>query len=56
MPTYTPPLRDMHFLLNELLQVPQALQELPAHAETDADTITADNTFFMISFFWNGKS
>ena len=41
MPSYTPPLRDMQFLLNELLQVPQALKELPAHSETDADTITA---------------
>ncbi len=34
MPSYTPPLRDMQFLLNELLQVPQALKELPAHSET----------------------
>ena len=41
MPSYTPPLRDMQFVLNELLQVPQVLKELPAHAETDADTITA---------------
>ncbi len=41
MPIYTPPLRDMQFVMNELLHVPQVLQALPAHAETDADTIAA---------------
>ncbi|MBS0309569.1 MAG: acyl-CoA dehydrogenase C-terminal domain-containing protein [Proteobacteria bacterium] len=39
MPQYTAPLRDMHFVLHELLQVEQELQQLPAHAEMDADTI-----------------
>ena len=41
MPHYTPPLRDMQFVMNEVLHVPQALKALPAHAELDADTITA---------------
>lgn len=41
MPTYTPPIRDMQFVMNELLGVPEVLKSLPAHAETDADTIAA---------------
>ena len=41
MPHYTPPLRDMQFVMNEVLHVPQALKALPAHAELDSDTITA---------------
>ena len=41
MPTYTPPLRDMQFVMNEVLGVPAILKGLPAHAETDADTISA---------------
>ena len=39
MPTYQPPLRDMHFVLHELLQVEQVFAQLPAHAELDADTV-----------------
>ncbi len=39
MPTYTPPLRDMHFVLHELLDVPGELQAMPRHADLDADTI-----------------
>ena len=41
MPTYTPPLRDMQFVLHELLGAGDALRALPAHAELDADTINA---------------
>ena len=41
MPVYTPPLRDMHFVLHELLNVTDELKMLPAHAEIDADTINA---------------
>ena len=39
MGQYTAPLRDMHFVLHELLQVEKELKQLPAHAEIDADTI-----------------
>ncbi|MFM8691992.1 MAG: acyl-CoA dehydrogenase N-terminal domain-containing protein, partial [Limnohabitans sp.] len=41
MPVYTPPLRDMQFVLHELLDVTATLRTLPAHADTDADTINA---------------
>ena len=41
MPVYNPPLRDMQFVMHEVLEVGSVLQTLPAHAETDADTINA---------------
>ena len=41
MPQYTPPLRDMKFVLHELLNVTDELKALPAHADIDADTINA---------------
>ena len=41
MPQYTPPLRDMHFVLHELLNVADEFKMLPRHAEVDADTINA---------------
>ncbi len=41
MPTYQPPLRDMHFVLHEVFHVADELKAMPAHAETDADTINA---------------
>ena len=41
MPQYTPPLRDMQFVLHELLNVVDELRQLPAHADVDADTINA---------------
>ena len=41
MATYTPPLRDMQFVMHELLDVAGALKALPAHAEVDADTLNA---------------
>ena len=41
MPSYTPPLRDMQFVLHEVLDVVDALKALPAHADIDADTMNA---------------
>ncbi|HEV7915084.1 MAG TPA: acyl-CoA dehydrogenase C-terminal domain-containing protein [Albitalea sp.] len=41
MAQYTPPLRDMQFVLHELLHVADELKAMPAHAEIDADTINA---------------
>jgi 3-(methylsulfanyl)propanoyl-CoA dehydrogenase len=39
MPRYTPPLRDMQFVMHEVLEVVPALRELPAHADLDAELI-----------------
>jgi butyryl-CoA dehydrogenase len=39
MSQYVAPLRDMQFVLHELLQVEAELKQLPKHAEIDADTI-----------------
>jgi alkylation response protein AidB-like acyl-CoA dehydrogenase len=41
MPTYNPPLRDMQFVMHELLNVTAELKTIPAHADMDADTINA---------------
>ncbi|MEJ7928417.1 acyl-CoA dehydrogenase C-terminal domain-containing protein [Ramlibacter sp. AN1015] len=41
MPIYTPPLRDMQFVLHEVLEVGREFQALPRHAEVDADTVNA---------------
>ncbi|MGL5002766.1 MAG: acyl-CoA dehydrogenase family protein, partial [Casimicrobium sp.] len=41
MPTYTPPLRDMRFVMEELLDVPGVFKSLPAHADNDMDTVMA---------------
>ncbi|MFN7369508.1 MAG: acyl-CoA dehydrogenase N-terminal domain-containing protein, partial [Burkholderiales bacterium] len=41
MPQYHAPLRDMQFVLHELLQVQEAFQHMPRFAEVDADTINA---------------
>ncbi|MET0541896.1 MAG: acyl-CoA dehydrogenase family protein, partial [Variovorax sp.] len=41
MPIYNPPLRDMQFVMHEVLHVADELKALPKHAETDADTINA---------------
>jgi alkylation response protein AidB-like acyl-CoA dehydrogenase len=41
MPTYTPPLRDMQFVLHELLGAAEQLKAMPRHAEIDADTLDA---------------
>ncbi|MFC5301752.1 acyl-CoA dehydrogenase C-terminal domain-containing protein [Azospira restricta] len=39
MGQYQPPLRDMHFVLHELLDVESQLAEMPAHAETNRELI-----------------
>jgi alkylation response protein AidB-like acyl-CoA dehydrogenase len=41
MPQYNPPLRDMHFVLHEVLKVTDELKAMPQHADIDADTINA---------------
>ena len=39
MPQYTAPLRDMQFVMHEVLAVVPALRELPSHADIDAELI-----------------
>jgi alkylation response protein AidB-like acyl-CoA dehydrogenase len=41
MPSYTPPLRDMQFVMHELLNVVDDFKSIPRHADVDADTINA---------------
>ena len=41
MPTYTPPLRDMHFVMHEVLKVTDELKALPKYADLDIDTVNA---------------
>ena len=41
MPSYTPPLRDMQFVMHELLHVIDDFKQIPKHAEVDVDTINA---------------
>src|ERR1700712_5696572 len=41
MPQYTPPLRDMQFVMHEVLNVVDELRALPAHPDIDAETINA---------------
>ncbi len=41
MPTYTPPIRDMQFVMHEVLKVADDLKQIPKHADIDADTINA---------------
>ena len=41
MPSYTPPLRDMQFVMHELLHVVDDLKQMSRHADMDADTINA---------------
>ena len=41
MAQYTPPLRDMQFVLHELFNVVDEFKRLPKHADLDADTINA---------------
>ena len=41
MAHYTPPLRDMQFVLHELLKVTETFKTLPPHAEIDVDTVNA---------------
>ncbi|MDH4052260.1 MAG: acyl-CoA dehydrogenase N-terminal domain-containing protein, partial [Rubrivivax sp.] len=41
MPHYNPPLRDMQFVMHELLDVADRLKALPPHRDIDADTLNA---------------
>ena len=41
MAQYNPPLRDMQFVMHELLNVTAELKALPPHADIDAETINA---------------
>ncbi|MFG6446962.1 acyl-CoA dehydrogenase C-terminal domain-containing protein [Roseateles sp. BYS180W] len=41
MPQYNPPLRDMQFVLHELLHAVDELKRLPPHADLDEDTVNA---------------
>ncbi len=41
MPTYTPPLRDMQFVMHELLHVVEDFKQIAAYADIDADTVNA---------------
>jgi alkylation response protein AidB-like acyl-CoA dehydrogenase len=41
MPSYTPPLRDMQFVIHELLGAVDELKQIPAYADLDADTVNA---------------
>jgi len=41
MVRYNPPLRDMQFVLHELLDAVPQLKEIPAHADLDAETVDA---------------
>jgi alkylation response protein AidB-like acyl-CoA dehydrogenase len=41
MPQYSPPLRDMQFVMHEVLKVTDEFKAIPKHADVDADTINA---------------
>ena len=41
MPTYTPPLRDMRFVMHEVLKVADEFKAIPKYEEADAGTIDA---------------
>ena len=41
MPSYTPPIRDMQFVMHEVLKVADEYKAMPPHAEVDVDTINA---------------
>jgi len=41
MPSYTPPLRDMQFVMHEVFRVSDEFKAMPQHAEVDEDTINA---------------
>src|SRR6187402_1871527 len=41
MPVYNPPLRDMQFVMHEVLKVTDEYKAMPRHAEVDVDTINA---------------
>ena len=39
MPQYSPPLRDMQFVMHELLNAVDELKMMPRHKDIDADTV-----------------
>ncbi|MFC5500535.1 acyl-CoA dehydrogenase C-terminal domain-containing protein [Caenimonas terrae] len=41
MPVYNPPLRDMQFVMHEVLKVGDEYKAMPRHAEVDAETVNA---------------
>jgi alkylation response protein AidB-like acyl-CoA dehydrogenase len=41
MPSYVPPLRDMKFIIHELLSANEEFKQIPQHADLDEDTINA---------------
>jgi alkylation response protein AidB-like acyl-CoA dehydrogenase len=41
MPQYTPPLRDLQFVMHELLNAEQELKAMPRHKDIDADTLNS---------------
>ena len=41
MPIYTPPLRDMQFVMHEMLKVTDEFKAIPKYADADVDTINA---------------
>ena len=41
MPSYTPPLRDMQFVMHEVFNATETFKAMPRYAEVDADTINA---------------
>ena len=41
MPQYTPPLRDMQFVMHEVLKVTDELKPIAKYADADVDTINA---------------
>ena len=41
MPSYTPPLRDMQFVMHELFNVCDEFKAIPRHADIDPQTINA---------------
>ena len=41
MPSYTPPIRDMQFVMHEVLKVTDDYKAMPRYADTDVDTINA---------------
>ena len=41
MPQYTPPLRDMQFVMHELLNAVEELKLMPAHKDIDAETMNS---------------
>ena len=41
MPQYSPPLRDMQFVMHEVLNLSDEFKAMPKHAEVDAETLNA---------------